>query len=419
MKKTIIIFIITFITLSLYSARNEEEQGPPPLYKDKNDEINEEQRVFRNKKNYDGRGEDRTFRELRKKYNSKKHKHRKKDELNVPWSDNGRKRRKRRKKYANYKELIKAKLSLKQSDIIIKANKSYLDLYIRKKPEIKSILLTTATGDFTKNRQPGSEYALRSMNYVKENGNELFFYKGRFLGKAQKLFFLITSSLVKHDKFKKAFYIKIPRYVVYGYKWENFGTMRMAEGTKFNIRTFAGKFANYRRGYADNVITLNLSLYSGKDFYKPSISIYKLGESNSYVVIFVEYKDNNRYFKNFLVSENGKEYKEIYFSKLDIVRDLRGILIYSKYDIINKKIVKFKFYIEKKSKAREIEITGSDPSGNKPDKPIKIKIPEKGISIRNTIRQEGINKKPEEKPKKTTESKTEGSNNSTPPSINE
>lgn len=378
MKKIIIISVLTLISLNVYPRKNQKEY------------LQEKKILSENKKFPDKniqQREKRTFKEILKNIDNKHSKKNKKD-INVPWSDNSHKS----KRYSKSGSILKAKLSIEHRDIIIKPNNNYIDLYVRKKPHIKSILLTTVTGDFNEEDNPGNEYALRSMKYIKANGNELLLYKGKFLGKRQKLYFLITSHYSKHKIFNKAFHIKIPRYVIYGYKWENFGILRIRKGTKINIRTFGSKYGSYKKGFADNVISIDPELYSGKDFYPPKISVEKIKESNNYVVVYILYTDNNKYFKNFYVEEGNNGLNKINFSKTDRVQDLNGILLYSRFDVITKKTVKFKLYIEKKLVIRNITITASDSSGNMPSKPVKLRIPVKGQKINEVMENTGKRK---------------------------
>jgi hypothetical protein len=168
----------------------------------------------------------------------------------------------------------------------------------------------------------------------------------------------------------------VPIYVIFGYKWENFGTLLLKKGVKINIRTFSQKYADYRKGFADNIITIDQNLYTGRDNIPPLITLLNLTETSDKITAFIKYTDNEKFFKAFYIKEGNEDYKELTFSDIDDFQDMRAVLIQSVFDVVEKKTVIFKVFIEKKASPKTIAIIGEDISGNKTKTPVIINIPQ-------------------------------------------
>lgn len=437
MKKLLVILWIVS-SISLFGARNEDEEGLPPDVTPRNenrssshqqpDEQNnnrtqdnsyqppvEQNRPAENSPAREPEAnERRAFSEILNRLENRRQTNRQED-IPIRWSNNSERRPSRSQAQNNRQAVLKTRLTLSHRDILIVPGTGYIDLIIRKKAAIHSVLLTTASNSFRANASPYSEYVLRSMKWIPENGDERLLYKKRLIGKNAKLYFLVTSSVIRHPAMGKAFRMRVPNYVIYGYKWENFGTLKIQDGSRFNIRTFSKKYADYRGGFADNVITMDSRLYSGRDFFPPVMRIYKLAETNEYVVAYIEYKDNEKFFKSFSIRDGNNPFVEIVFSRIDEVRDMRAVLISSEYDIIRKKVVRMKVYLEKMQSVRTITVTGEDPSGNQPVKPVVFKIPVKGQGLQTVIEPAQENR-PETENRTGTTPRTQEDN--TPPPMN-
>ena len=423
--KKLILPLIFLIAINIYAARNEDEQGPVPDRQQRTESNQEEierreierlrnrqsqtnqntnrtsQQSERDDENIESQRENsragqrqsservnersqdqntetqrRSFgtilQEIERNRRVNPSRGRVNNDVTVPWTNNGNRRRQRRITRA---QRLKLQLALNQTDILLKKGEGYIDLFVKKNKYIESILLTTVSNTFRQGMPNTREYALRSKVYNEINGDEKLLYKGKYIGKKEKLYFLVSSTVVQHPKLKEAFRIRIPNYVIFGYKWENFGTIKIGEGSKINIRTFRKKYADYSGGHADNIFTIDFRRYSGRDFFSPRLSMYRIGEIEDYIVVYIKYEDNEKYFKNFYIKEGNADFIKLFFSRTDTLRDMRGILILSRYDLINKKLVKFRLYLKKKSAQRKITVIGVDPSGNVCIKPVVITVP--------------------------------------------
>ena len=129
-------------------------------------------------------------------------------------------------------------------------------LYIRKKPDIASVLLTETT------RDPDGEsdnFAYRAAEYNPINGDEVRYLNGKPLDSPGARYSLIDSTPEPDDEFGEAFHIYIPAEILYGYPWTRNGTVRIGRGTFINIRAFTKKYADYDGAdYYDNPFMFDL-----------------------------------------------------------------------------------------------------------------------------------------------------------------
>lgn len=122
-------------------------------------------------------------------------------------------------------------------------------LYVKKLPQIESIILTETTKD-----PQGKEanYAYRAMVYNSINGDEIRFLDGKKLESQYALYSLVDSTPENVDDFGEAFHIFIPSKIQYGYPWTRNGTVEIGKGTFVNIRAFSKKYADYTGSFFDN-----------------------------------------------------------------------------------------------------------------------------------------------------------------------
>ena len=128
-------------------------------------------------------------------------------------------------------------------------------LWIRKKPDIGSVLITESTADPARKE---AVYALRNPVYHPVNGDEKRKLNGEFLDNTKGLYSLIDSSPEAHDRFGEAFHIYIPYVLEFGYSWSRSGEMQVLDGTYLNLRTFPLKYADYDGGFLDNPFVMRL-----------------------------------------------------------------------------------------------------------------------------------------------------------------
>ncbi len=128
-------------------------------------------------------------------------------------------------------------------------------LYIRKKPDINSVLLTETTKDPT-----GTEanYAFRAKTLNPINGNELRMLNGAPLTSQYAKYSIIDSTPEPDAEFGQAFHLYIPSEIEFGYPWTRNGTVKIARGTFINIRAFGARYGDYTDGFADNPFMFDL-----------------------------------------------------------------------------------------------------------------------------------------------------------------
>lgn len=148
-------------------------------------------------------------------------------------------------------------LNLSKEDLLVIQNpKGGYHLYIRAKPDIKSVLLTETTKDPDLKLD---NYAYRDPNYNEINGDEKRLLNGEFLLPEKKLYSLIDSTPEKNTPLGEAYHIWIPYIILYGYDWSRSGEIEVKDGTFFNIRTFAKPYGDYTGNFQDNPFTLRVT----------------------------------------------------------------------------------------------------------------------------------------------------------------
>jgi hypothetical protein len=147
-------------------------------------------------------------------------------------------------------------LTLGPSDIIIEqvAGDGY-NLWIRKKPDIASVLITESSADPQKRLH---SYALRSRDYNEINGKEKRLLNGEFLDVTKGIYSLIDSTPEPQAKLGEAFHIFIPFIVIYGYPWSRMDEIQVVNGTFLNIRCFTKPYADYSGAYFDNPFEMSI-----------------------------------------------------------------------------------------------------------------------------------------------------------------
>ncbi|MDR0759200.1 MAG: hypothetical protein LBF74_03720 [Treponema sp.] len=154
-------------------------------------------------------------------------------------------------------------LRLDADDIIVEnQGDSGLHIFIRKKPDIGSVMLMESTKD------PASmedTLAYRALEWNPINGDE-----PRVDASGQGVrWSLLDSSPEPHLLLEEAFHIYIPPIIVYGSEEGRQGTVAIAEGAYINTRTFALPYADSAGGFEDNPFTLDYFLYTESPALQP------------------------------------------------------------------------------------------------------------------------------------------------------
>jgi len=126
-------------------------------------------------------------------------------------------------------------------------------LFIRKKPDISSVLLTETTRDPS---MRADNYAYRAGEWNAVNGDETRLLNGVPIPRESNIFSLVSSTVVNHSALGQAFHIYIPYILYYGYEGGRHGEVYLTNGTFLNIRAFALPYADYRGAFRDNPFEL-------------------------------------------------------------------------------------------------------------------------------------------------------------------
>jgi hypothetical protein len=128
-------------------------------------------------------------------------------------------------------------------------------LFIRKKPDISSVLLTESTRDPA---MGADNFAYRAKEWNSINGDEIRLLNGVPIPRESRIFSLVSSTPVLHPELGTVFHIYIPWILEYGYPPGRHGEVHVTDGTYFNIRAFNFPYADYRGRFHDNPFILSV-----------------------------------------------------------------------------------------------------------------------------------------------------------------
>jgi hypothetical protein len=129
-------------------------------------------------------------------------------------------------------------------------------LYIRKKPDIGSVLITESTRDPALR---SDNYAYRAPAWNPVNGDEMRLLNDAPIPRENNIYSLIDSTTENHPELGAAFHIFIPWILNYGYENARHGEIYVTDGTYLNIRAFRLPFADYRSNFQDNPFVLRVT----------------------------------------------------------------------------------------------------------------------------------------------------------------
>jgi len=127
-------------------------------------------------------------------------------------------------------------------------------LFVRKKPDISSVLLTESTRDPAFS---ADNFAYRAREWNPINGDEIRVLNGIPIPRESQIYSLISSTPAPHPELETAFHIYIPWVLEFGYRDSRYGEVFISDGTYFNIRAFSYPYADYRGSFADNPFQLS------------------------------------------------------------------------------------------------------------------------------------------------------------------
>ena len=141
--------------------------------------------------------------------------------------------------------------------IVADTEKDGYHLYVKKTPNVNSILLTETTKDPT---GKNDSYAYRAKEYNSINGDEIRYLDGKKLESEGAKYSLVDSTVENTSFFGPAFHIYIPETIVYGYEWSRNGEVKIGKGTFINIRSFEKPYADYTGDYMDSPFMFDLKV---------------------------------------------------------------------------------------------------------------------------------------------------------------
>ncbi len=200
-------------------------------------------------------------------------------------------------------------------------------LYVKKLPNVNSILLTETTKD---PEGKSDSYAYRAQEYNSINGDEIRYLDGKKLESEGAKYSLVDSTPENTSFFGPAFHIYIPETIVYGYEWSRNGQITIGKGTFINIRSFEKPYADYTGDYMDSPFMFDLKV-TKKVVKKPAPKVQPKPDPEP--VIEPEPVDEPETVLtddyNPVASEKFKEFSDdIIYSKgpETIIEDIRGLL---------------------------------------------------------------------------------------------
>jgi hypothetical protein len=128
-------------------------------------------------------------------------------------------------------------------------------LFIRKKPDIGSVLLVESTKD---PRMREDNYAYRADRWNAVNGDERRLLNGVPLPD-NRYWSIIDSTPERHPELGEAFHLYIPYLIYYGYEDTRHGEVYVVDGTFFNLRAFNLPYGDYRGPFLDNPYVLRVT----------------------------------------------------------------------------------------------------------------------------------------------------------------
>ncbi|MDR0663546.1 MAG: VWA domain-containing protein [Spirochaetaceae bacterium] len=129
-------------------------------------------------------------------------------------------------------------------------------LFIRKKPDIASVLLTETTRDPSLQED---NYAYRASQWNPINGNERRIIDGAVIPPENNIWSLIDSTPEYIAELGEVFHIYIPYLLNFGYESTRHGEVYVGDGTYLNVRAFEFPYGDYRGSFKDNPFLLRIT----------------------------------------------------------------------------------------------------------------------------------------------------------------
>ena len=280
----------------------------------------------------------------------------------------------------------KSVLAISENDVIWEFSKNgeYIDLLIRKKKFIKSVLLTNMYYGDKAGDYGSTPYGLRTRLYNRVNGNEYRLVNRKMVGKARGVYFLVDSTPEKHYLFGLAFRIRIPKMVEYGYKntGSTYGIIAISRGVILNLRTYTRKYADNRGGFYNNMVQVEFSDKPEKSSSNPTITKVREFWENGYKVLQVRYFSRVEYVRHFLIRDVhvAKAFRRISFVSRRNKGHKTAVLISANYKKGYGVSINAFIYLKDEGHEKEYDIAAVDQQNRTSSSYFTVIIPQNGKS---------------------------------------
>jgi hypothetical protein len=182
-------------------------------------------------------------------------------------------------------------------------------LFIRKRGDIASVLLTESTRDPSLR---ADNYAYRAGEWNAVNGDEIRILDGIPIPRENRIYSLIDSTPEEHPELGTAFHIYIPYILYYGYQGGRHGEVYVTDGTYFNIRAFSLPSGDYRGSFRDNPFVLQVTQRPlpgppGENYMKDTVEAFTEIAGSENLVYSTGPADLVERIKGLLEKEKGKQ----------------------------------------------------------------------------------------------------------------
>jgi len=181
-------------------------------------------------------------------------------------------------------------------------------LFIRKKPDISSVLITESTRDPLLRED---NYAYRAGEWNPVNGDEIRLLNGAPITRESRIHSLVSSTVVNHPVLGNSFHIYLPYILYYGYESGRHGEIYLTDGAYLNIRAFSLPYADYRGTFRDNPFILEARqepLPSAGTYLNETLASFtQIARSGGGQVFYAKNPDDTiAQIRNALLRERGK-----------------------------------------------------------------------------------------------------------------
>lgn len=156
-------------------------------------------------------------------------------------------------------------LNLTTDDIIVtQGEDDTLDLWIRQKRGIESVMITKQIIDYGTGT---GHYATIDPHNLLASEGEKRFSDGMLLAADERGTVLVDSTVQQHPTLGAAYHLRLPRQLLYQTNDGNYHTTTLSDGYPLTITTFSKDFADYRGEYRTNLFTLHAPWWTADDYF--------------------------------------------------------------------------------------------------------------------------------------------------------